>query len=431
MPIQLSELEKLRIEALDKANRGEAVGDYIKRIDLYVKKMKEENILSFLSKKNVIPKYGFPVDTVELVTSFDNNAINGNFKISTNLRLQRDLMIAISEYAPGSEVIADGNIYKSQFIKKPSGQNKIWYVHDFGECTNPRCGHLNIEKHIDEENSKFPKPCEICGETVYRRNSFIIPEYGFIVSPIITKSSIKKPERTYRGEIFYIGDKNEIRVNEQKEFTISNYNIVVKSTSNDELVVINSSNFYVCETCGYAIVDEKQTSAFVANKEGHKNPYGKKCFSEKLLRRTLGHKFKTDVASVAFDFYLEKDQALSVLYALLEGVSQYLGIERNDISGTIHYNRLGDGIWKTEFVLFDTVPGGAGHVRRIGEADERELINMLDKSLSIVKQCNCGEDSNGDSACYSCLCNYYNQKHHDIIKRRYAIEFLENILVKS
>lgn len=38
-------------------------------------------------------------------------------------------MIAISEYAPGSEVIADGDIYKSQFIKRPTGKTK------FGICT--------------------------------------------------------------------------------------------------------------------------------------------------------------------------------------------------------------------------------------------------------------------------------------------------------
>lgn len=118
------------------------------------------------------------------------------------------------------------------------------------------------------------------------------------------------------------------------------------------------------------------------------------------------------------------------MYALLEGVSQYLGIERNDISGTLHYNKVDSGVWATNFILFDTVPGGAGHVRRIGEADEGQLKNMLLKALEIVKQCHCGEDSNGDSACYSCLCNYYNQKHHDIIKRRYAVEFFEGILGK-
>ncbi|SKC79887.1 DEAD/DEAH box helicase [Maledivibacter halophilus] len=425
---ELEELRTLKKEALFKANSGESMGRYIKKIDDYVKKIKHENILSFLSKKNIIPKYGFPVDTVELVTSFDKNSINTSYGKSSKLRLQRDLMIAISEYAPASEVIADGNIYKSQFIKRPTGQNKVWDLFDFGICSNKKCGHLNIERHIDEERSKFPKPCDICGEIVFKKNSFIVPEYGFIISPKINKSTTKKPKRTYRGEIYYIGDKEEILEKESKEVIINNHRIKVMSTSNDELVVINNSNFYVCATCGFTIVDEKQDVSFIPNKKGHNNPYGKLCQGKKLYRRTLGHKFKTDVARISLSGYYEKERALSILYSLLEGVSQYLGIERNDISGTLHYNRLDSGVWETNFILFDTVPGGAGHVRRIGEADNIKLINMFKKSLDIVKQCNCGKDSNGDSACYSCLCNYYNQKHHDIIKRKYAIEFFEGLL---
>jgi uncharacterized Zn finger protein len=426
---ELEELSKLRNDAIQKASMGDSLGDYIRKIDQYTDKIKKENILSYLSKKNIIPKYGFPVDTVELVTSFDRNAINYSFGKSSKLRLQRDLMIAISEYAPGSEVIADGDTYKSQYIKRPTGQNKVWDLFDFGVCSNKKCGHLNIKRHISEDNHKYLGECEICGETVRKENTFIIPEYGFIISPQINKSTTKKPERTYRGEIYYIGDKTETIENEQKELKINGSPIRIKSTSNDELVVINTSNFFVCNSCGYSKVNEKLNDvSFIDNKETHNTPFGRVCNNTKLYRRTLGHKFKTDVAYISVSRYLEKKRALSVVYALLEGFSQYLGIERNDISGTLHYNRLESGNWETNFILFDTVPGGAGHVRRIGEADEIQLTRMLEKSLDIVKQCNCGEDSNGDVACYSCLCNYYNQKHHDIIKRRYAIEFFESML---
>lgn len=168
------------------------------------------------------------------------------------------------------------------------------------------------------------------------------------------------------------------------------------------MVVINTSNFFVCNSCGFSKVNEKLNDvSFIDDKETHNTPFGRACNNTKLYRRTLGHKFKTDVAYISVSRYLEKERALSVVYALLEGVSQHLGIERNDISGTLHYNRLESGNWETNFILFDTVPGGAGHVRRIGEADEIQLARMLDRSLDIVKQCNCGEDSNGDAACYS------------------------------
>lgn len=208
-----------------------------------------------------------------------------------------------------------------------------------------------------------------------------------------------------------------------------NFIIKIRSTSHDELVVINTSNFFVCDLCGYAKVDNSfPKENFIQDKHTHHNSYDRKCSNKVLYRRTLGHKFKTDVAHLIINSYIEKEKALSMLYALLEGASQFLNIERNDISGTIHYTKLDNNDWETNFILYDTVPGGAGHVRRIGATDKLELESLFVTSLAIVKQCLCGTDSNGDSACYSCLCNYYNQKHHDIIKRRYAIECFESIL---
>jgi hypothetical protein len=47
---------------------------------------------------------------------------------------------------------------------------------------------------------------------------------------------------------------------------------------------------------------------------------------------------------------------------------------------------------------------------------------MFIESFKVVLNCDCGGED-GDTACYGCLCNYYNQRHHDILKRRYAISF--------
>lgn len=428
---ELEDIEKLKNEAIDRIKENKNNTHVYNRLDNYISKIKGENILSFLSKKNILPKYGFPVDTVELVTSLDERSIKYNNK-SNDLRLQRDLLMAISEYAPGAEIIADGNLYRSQYIKRPSGQNKVWDLYDFGICQNTRCGHVNIKRHFKESYSHKLGECDVCGEEVNKENTFVIPEYGFIISPQIKKSTISKPEKTYKSEIFYVGDKEEITNNKVNEIEYNQRIVKVKSTSNDELVVINKSNFFVCETCGYAEKNDQLLYDLFDNKMHH-TPYGRECSNERLYRRTLGHTFRTDVANISFEIYIDFKEALSILYALLEGVSKQLGIERNDISGTVHYNKLGEGDWVTNFILFDVVPGGAGHVRRLGEADGDEFHELLYRSYQVVKQCNCGEDSNGEAACYSCLCNYYNQKHHDILQRNYAIDFFEsrmNILTK-
>ena len=81
---ELGILEKAFQEAL--ASNGRV--DYLRwRINNY----KMESVISFLSKKSVLPKYGFPVDTVELAI-WDSKTKN-----KYELDLQRDLAMAISE----------------------------------------------------------------------------------------------------------------------------------------------------------------------------------------------------------------------------------------------------------------------------------------------------------------------------------------------
>ena len=84
-----------------------------------------------------------------------------------------------------------------------------------------------------------------------------------------------------------------------------------------------------------------------------------------------------------------------------------------------------DGRWNYSIVIFDNTPGGAGHAKRLD--DQKALDGILRKALSSVKTCVCGGDE-GDSSCYSCLRSYKNQKYHDILKRKYVIEFLRDIL---
>lgn len=77
------------------------------------------SLIDFLARNNILPKYGFPVDTVELQIAGKRNG-NSN----EDLTLARDLQMAIAEYAPGSEVIADGKLYKSRYIRMESVQKR-------------------------------------------------------------------------------------------------------------------------------------------------------------------------------------------------------------------------------------------------------------------------------------------------------------------
>lgn len=142
------------------------------------------------------------------------------------------------------------------------------------------------------------------------------------------------------------------------------------------------------------------------------------CLGEKCWNR-LSHDFKTDVAKITLATQEAADinVMLSVLYALLEGLSREMGMERTDIKGCLFYTSV-DGCMIFSVVLYDTVAGGAGHVRRIVTADGQAFQRVLAKAISVVDNCDC------NSSCYRCLRNYYNQKIHDNLNRNQASAFL-------
>ena len=110
---------------------------------------------------------------------------------------------------------------------------------------------------------------------------------------------------------------------------------------------------------------------------------------------------------------------LSVLFALLEGLSQELGIERTDIKGCL-FRTSTEGIMVYSLILYDAVAGGAGHVRRIATPDGKILHAVFCRALAVVETCGC------DTSCYHCLRNYYNQKIHNLLDRKKATAFLQN-----
>ena len=101
-------------------------------------------------------------------------------------------------------------------------------------------------------------------------------------------------------------------------------------------------------------------------------------------------------------------------------------IERTDIDGCVQRIKTENG-YAESFVIFDNVPGGAGHVSRMVSLKAEELQQLLRNAYDVVDQCTCGGESE-DTACYSCLWNYSNQNYHNILTRRSAKTFLRVFL---
>lgn len=369
-----------------------------------------KSLISFLVRNNVLPKYGFPVDTVELLPNADSN---GKEK---DLQLARDLQMAIADYAPGAQVVADGKLYTSRYIRKAPGKNAelSWEIGAYCRC--PSCDQPNFTK----EPLRTVRECISCHKPIQRLRwrKTLEPRLGFCsdISKRGEDVPMHRPEHDYKTEDNYIGDPQR-NVLLEREFYVNGGRVRVASTSNDSLVVVGQTRFKVCPICGYADATGIPT--------GHRTMRGYPCpFKEGTEKEyNLSHDFKTDVARITFadEAATDLNTMRSVLYAMLEGLSREMGIERTDIKGCL-FRTYEDGLLLYSVILYDAVAGGAGHVRRMVTEDGAAFQRVLRKAYSVVSECDCG------SSCYKCLRNYYNQKIHDDLDRHKAADFLRKWL---
>lgn len=401
-----------RLNKTDPADAGyKKISVEIQSIAKRIKTIRDQRLIDYLSKNGLIPKYGFPVDLVELTSSSRYSGI------MDSLCLTRDLSQAITEYAPGAEVIADGKVFTSQYLKKI--ENHDWPEYVIRKCDD--CGAMSIMPSMGMIK-KFPScGAEIKSQKKSKEKRMLIPRFGMATKntePV--DAGADQPKRRYFSNVYYIGK------DQSKEYldviNVCGHPLRLDTSRTGSLLALNSSSFYICPECGYGKPGDND-KPYITHK--HKNVKNEDCSNNVLKRYLIGHKFQTDVVRLLLDDITIKDQgeAWSVMYALLEGLSKYLNIDRKEIGGCLNRVKVGN-CTSFDFVFYDKTPGGAGYVQNLKRNDV--IAGMLSEAYRIVSGCKCG-GGKGDTACYNCLCNYYNQTHHDILKRSLAKNFLNKL----
>jgi len=257
------------------------------------------------------------------------------------------------------------------------------------------------------------------------------------------ESGEARPARTYATQVYFsdygaphtadsAGNDNgqeeaEQNLEQVEELSSSQIQVWRRYSRYGKMALVNPGplrrGFRICSWCGFAepTPPPQPPSRRKEKFKPHPNPRTGKPCKGFLQTNHLGHEFITDVLELRFEGALANNPSYnlwySVLYALLEGASEALGIRRDDLDGTL-YRRRGSRI--PALVLFDNVPGGAGHVQRIAT----ELIPAFQAALRRVDTCECG----AETSCYECLRNYRNQFHHDQLQRGLARDFLAQVL---
>jgi hypothetical protein len=178
---QLSEDVTTFEQLIDEAVKGRKFG-LSKRLDDTLRTITGRELLGYLANRNILPKYGFPVDTVELRT------LHATDPVGRQLELARDLSLAVYEYAPGNEVVAGGKVWTSIGLRKLPERELDHYSYRICQtCKRFQCG-----RQLDTA-----EVCPSCQDSFGAIGNLVLPEYGFIASRDTREVGSAPPERRW------------------------------------------------------------------------------------------------------------------------------------------------------------------------------------------------------------------------------------------
>ena len=363
--------------------------------------IQSRQLINYLAQRVVIPKYGFPVDVVTMDVLSDGDVA------SSHIDLSRDLRIGISEFAPGSQVIADGTYWEPIGLRRPPSK----HLSERSWATCKECNAFQIWRGGDEFT------CGICGDDKKSGGGkIVLPEFGFIGKRSKETPGEARPVRNGLSTTHFSSYQSD-EPPEKKPMILGHRTIHYSFSRQGQITVINTGKnnqgFRICLSCGRA--EEIPMGKVKGGLENtpHVRPSLREIACEQHFRiMGFGHQYLTDVVELDFGIEMEWSKAQSLLAALLAACPD-IGITRDDVTGTL---RSQGSSKAPTLILIDAVPGGAGHATKIRE----NLEHLVGSAFRIVANCDCG----ADSSCYSCLRTYSNQNQHDDLIRGDAVAIL-------
>jgi hypothetical protein len=240
----------------------------------------------------------------------------------------------------------------------------------------------------------------------------LVPSSGFIGERVDKSGNYARPKM--KGSIkTYFSQRwpEESKIIDPVIF--SNGIINSRYAKNAQLCTMNrgerGAGFRVCSICGAAATE--------GTRPKHRDNCNGKTFA---YFNSIGTSFTSDILELSFifkkDVYFDENDWESLMWALYTASTIILEIPESEIGGTCYATQSED----YAILLYDNVPGGAGHAFELTE----KIHAVVSKAYEIVSTCTCNEDS----CCYGCLCNYFNQQIQNKISRGGALRILEALL---
>lgn len=406
----------------------------------------KSGLLEDLLLRGLLPKYAFPVDVVKLSIPDEGQPEDEYESQDYYSGIDRDLKIAISEYAPGGEIVRgkfpETYIYRIAGVYDPSATQPDY--RPTGQLYECRQCRAIVLSNIGEQ------PLRNCPEC--QTDNLIALPYlrpaGFTVDAALEDYGKRKYQGGGRDRAgssttaqLLVGANALSSGKSHSDFapklwsTVHTGDLFMRNMGPDR----EQPGFALCPKCGRHLTAETrarhQYPSNVPPHRGHRiGPRaGSICpeSSGNAVRVALGHRFSSEVVLLAvelpdtLDAPFTEPHGKAVWYSfgtlLADAAAKVLQVNPDEIQVGVRPVRDPLNRIQGEVFIYDDVPGGAGYARAI--AANLEEINRT--AASIGQNCVNTECS---GSCYYCLLSYRNQRIHNLLDRNLGIAVLDYLL---
>lgn len=391
------------------------------------KQFLDKQVIGYLVEEGFLPGAGLPTGIVE----FDTVNIDDLTKQRKISKPSYFITRALSEFAPGKQIVIDGKSFISAGILFKNERGIEAEREVIQSCSH--CGYQRIIAVSSTED--IHSRCPHCEHPAFVGINFKNPRFRGTFTEMIQPAGfavdIYEAPRRKISEASSVQYVDPLLINVKpwipQQTTAALYDIR-ESGDNAEILFYNlgkGDGYAVCLHCG-RIGDERSELDDHKRLRGGKNndnDRNKICSGNSATHAIhehiiLGGRFKTDFCELRFrddtNNFSHDPALLYTLGAILsKELAHYLAVEEGEISfGLKHYDQ-----YSTVF-LFDTAKGGAGY--------SSQFFLYADEIFRIAKNkltsCFC------EIACTKCLIDRATQWHMDRLDRNKALAWLDRVV---
>ena len=404
-------------------------------------------VIEALAERQFLPRYGFPIGVLKLRVDVEepgrNQSQQTRIREEDQFRLERPGLLALREYVPGSRILAGGKLVTSRGILKhwtgadisdvPIGLRGLYTT-----CQN---GHLYYWG-ADSDG----KECKFCDAPAGRSPSqYLVPQYGF-------RRATWDPPKWSSGGPEVVGETTTVpasftftATSAMRHDNLGGVDGLSASYREDgELLVYNEGahkrGFAICLWCGYSDSeryfgdgrmnlsdDFARHRPLIPSRNSRRRYCWPRSGAPVLRNQTFAARETTDVLLLDFSGCLDpaqqNDLALMTTlgYALHRAAAESLQLDVRELGVTT----MPTGDRSRGVLLYDNVPGGAGHVPELVEIG-REWLERGRRVLFVDD----AHNQRCQSACLDCVLSFQTQNAmiEGLLIRPQALSVLSGLL---